>query len=66
MDRTCFFRLFIVCHPGPPPTYALKDVFSRFGGLIDVYMLNGKTYGYAKYLTKESAEKAILVSQQIW
>ena len=55
-------RLFIVCHPAPPPPYALKDVFGRFGNLIDIYILNGKTCGYAKYACKESAEKAIQVS----
>ncbi|CAB4063343.1 unnamed protein product [Lepeophtheirus salmonis] len=41
-------RLFIVCSPTPPQLYALKDVFGRFGNLIDVYMLSGKTCGYAK------------------
>lgn len=55
-------RLFIVCHPSPPPIYALKDVFGRFGNLIDIYMLNGKTFGYAKYSSKDSADKAIVVS----
>ena len=51
-----------MCHPSPPPPYALKDVFGRFGNLIDIYILNGKTCGYAKYAGKESAEKAIQVS----
>ena len=51
-----------MCHPSPPPPYALKDVFGRFGNLIDIYILNGKTCGYAKYACKESAEKAIQVS----
>lgn len=51
-----------MCHPSPPPIYALKDVFGRFGNLIDIYMLNGKTFGYAKYSSKESADKAIVVS----
>ena len=55
------FRLFIVCHPTPPPIYALKDVFGRFGNLIDIYMLSGKTFGYAKFASKESADKAIMV-----
>ena len=54
-------RLFIVCHGSPPPIYAMKDVFGRFGDLIDIYMLNGKNFGYAKYASKESADKAIMV-----
>jgi len=52
-------RLFIVCQPGLPPVYALRDVFGRFGGLVEVYMLNGKNCGYVTYTTKESAETAI-------
>ncbi|KAK7075163.1 RNA-binding protein 45 [Halocaridina rubra] len=59
VDSAVAERLFIVCHPTPPPIYALKDVFGRFGNLIDIYMLNGKTFGYAKYAEKESADKAI-------
>ncbi|XP_067006548.1 RNA-binding protein 45 [Anabrus simplex] len=59
MDAETAERLFIVCNPGPPPPYAVRDVFGRFGNLIDVYMLNGKNCGYAKYATKESAESAI-------
>ncbi|XP_037075691.1 LOW QUALITY PROTEIN: RNA-binding protein 45-like [Pollicipes pollicipes] len=59
LDSTVAERLFIVCHPAPPPPYALKDVFARFGNLIDIYILNGKTCGYAKYACKESADKAI-------
>lgn len=51
-----------MCHPGPPPMYAMRDVFGRFGNLIDVYMLSGKICGYAKYASKESAEQAIQVS----
>jgi hypothetical protein len=34
-------------------------VFGRFGGLIDIYLLAGKTCGYAKYANRESAEKAV-------
>jgi len=59
MDSVVAERLFIVCTPSPPALYALKDVFGRFGGLIDIYLLNGKTCGYAKYAGKESAEKAV-------
>ena len=39
METLVSERLFLVCTPGPPPIYALKDVFGRFGGLIDVYLL---------------------------
>jgi len=52
-------RLFIVCTPYNPVIYILKDVFGRFGNLIDIYLLAGKTCGYAKYASKESAEKAV-------
>jgi len=52
-------RLFIVCTPYNPVIYILKDVFGRFGSLIDIYLLPGKTCGYAKYASKESAEKAV-------
>lgn len=59
MDSHVAERLFIVCTPIPPQLYALKDVFGRFGNLIDVYMLNGKTCGYAKYAAKASADRAV-------
>ena len=52
-------RLFIVCTPYNPVIYILKDVFGRFGNLIDIYLLPGKTCGYAKYACKESAEKTV-------
>ena len=52
-------RLFVVCTPTPPPLYALKDVFGRFGNLIDIYIINNKTYGYAKYANKESADAVV-------
>jgi hypothetical protein len=52
-------RLFIVCTPYHPLIYILKDVFGRFGNLIDIYLLAGKTCGYVKYASKESAEKAV-------
>ncbi len=59
MDSVVAERLFIVCTPIPPQLYALKDVFGRFGNLIDIYMLNGKTCGYAKYASKDSADRAV-------
>ncbi|XP_026682487.1 RNA-binding protein 45-like [Diaphorina citri] len=52
-------RLFIVCQPGLPPLYSLKDVFGRFGSLIDVYILPGKNCGYASYADASSADQAI-------
>lgn len=60
-------RLFLVCAPSPPPLYALKDVFSRFGGLIDVYLLKGKRCGYALFSSKEGAKEArsALDSQEV-
>jgi len=60
-NDSCAERLFIVCHPTPPPDNVLKDVFSRFGDLIDVYMLRHKNFGYAKFSRAESAERAIQV-----
>ena len=57
----CVERLFIVCQPTPPPENVMKDVFSRFGDLIDLYILRHKNFGYAKYSRAESAERAIQV-----
>lgn len=37
----------------------LSNVFSRFGCLIEVYMLPNKNCGYAKYANANSAQKAI-------
>lgn len=52
-------RCFIVCKPQPPPSVALKDVFSRFGDLIHVSTFPNKIFGFAKYATAKSAQKAI-------
>ena len=55
-------RLFVVfkdCRGDVPPQHILNDVFSRFGNLINVYMLKGKKCGYVKYGSKESAQQAI-------
>jgi hypothetical protein len=67
IDSTVMERLFVVCHPSPPPIYALKDTFGRFGNLIDIFMLNGKNFGYAKYANKNSADEArnILHGQEV-
>lgn len=37
----------------------LRNVFSRFGNLIDIYLLPNKNCGYAKYASEESCQKAI-------
>ena len=58
-NSECASRLFLVCNPAPPPEAALKDVFSRFGNLIDVYIMKDRNFGYAKFSAKESAECAI-------
>jgi len=58
IDSPVLERLFVVCHPSPPPLYALKDTFGRFGNLIDIFMLNGKNFGYAKYANRSSADDA--------
>lgn len=52
-------RLFIVCQPSGVSERVLKDAFCRLGNLIDVYLLSGRNYGYAKYASKESAMRAI-------
>lgn len=39
----------------------LTNVFCRFGDLLDVYMLQNKNCGYAKYASEESATNAIKV-----
>ena len=37
-------RLFVVCQPAAVPERILRDAFSRFGNLIDVYLLSGMMY----------------------
>lgn len=39
----------------------LSNIFCRFGDLLDVYMLQNKNCGYAKYASEESATNAIKV-----
>jgi len=58
MDSKVEMRLFYVCSPIPPPVYTLKDVFSRFGCLVDLYLLSGKRCGFALFSTSESAKMA--------
>lgn len=52
-------RLFIVCQPSGTPEKILRDAFCRMGNLIEVYLLPARNYGYAKFATLESAQKAI-------
>ncbi|KAH8286934.1 hypothetical protein KR018_010718 [Drosophila ironensis] len=51
-------RLFIVLSANLPVAI-LKNVFSCWRGLIDVYLLPNKNCGYVKYAERESAQKAI-------
>lgn len=52
-------RCFIVCKPQPPPLPALKDVFCRFGDMIDVMTFANKTFGFVKYASERAAMDAI-------
>lgn len=60
IKKTC--RCFIYCHPKPLTQGVLRDMFCRFGGLIDVYLIKGKSCGYAMYANQASANKAIKVN----
>ncbi|KAH8398342.1 hypothetical protein KR215_008655 [Drosophila sulfurigaster] len=53
-------RLFIVLSANLPHSI-LKNIFSCWKGLIDVYLLPNKNCGYVKYSERESAQKAITV-----
>ncbi|CAH2239656.1 RNA-binding protein 45-like [Pararge aegeria] len=61
IDSTVAKRCFLVCKPQPPPLTVLRDIFCRFGSLINVYTLPNKTVGYARYATTEAADEAIRV-----
>lgn len=56
---SCVQRCFIVCVQKALPSNILSNVFSRFGSLLDVYMLPNKNCGYAKYANVNSAQNAI-------
>ncbi|CRL02294.1 CLUMA_CG015370, isoform A [Clunio marinus] len=60
-ETYCAQRCFIVCSPHVLPIHILKQVFCRFGNLIDVYLLNNRNCGYVKYATVESAKQANLL-----
>ncbi|KAH8379999.1 hypothetical protein KR009_008484 [Drosophila setifemur] len=53
-------RLFIVLSANLPHSI-LKNIFSCWKGLIDVYLLPNKNCGYVKYSESESAQRAIHV-----
>lgn len=53
-------RCFIVCKPHPPPAPVLKDIFRRFGDLIDVTTIANKTFGFVKYASARAAQEAIM------
>lgn len=52
-------RVFFVCNPSPPSDQVLRSVFGRFGVLTDIWVIRGKNYGYAKFVTRQAAESAI-------
>lgn len=64
-ETNCVQRCFIVCSPTPLPPHVLKQVFCRFGNLIDVYLLNNRNCGYVKYASAESAKQVTLESKFI-
>lgn len=59
IDSLVAKRCFLVCKPRPPPLTVLRDVFCRFGDLINVYTLPNKTVGYARYGSIQAADDAI-------
>lgn len=61
IDSPVAKRCFLVCQPQPPPQSVLRDIFCRFGSLINVYTLPNKTVGYASYADANSASEAIRV-----
>ncbi|XP_059060337.1 RNA-binding protein 45-like [Achroia grisella] len=61
IDSAVAKRCFLVCKPQPPPLTVLRDVFCRFGDLINVYTLPNKTVGYARYAKADAADEAIRV-----
>ncbi|KAK4879522.1 hypothetical protein RN001_007668 [Aquatica leii] len=60
IDTKVVARCFIVCSQQPLPPSVLRNIFCRFGNLIDVYLLFNRNCGYANYASRESAESAIM------
>eukprot|EP00088_Acartia_fossae_P060945 TRINITY_DN7308_c0_g1_i3.p1 TRINITY_DN7308_c0_g1~~TRINITY_DN7308_c0_g1_i3.p1 ORF type:complete len:523 (-),score=160.34 TRINITY_DN7308_c0_g1_i3:305-1873(-) len=60
-NTKCEERLFFVLKEArdTPNPDIIKDLFCRFGNLIEAYCLRGKKCGYARYASKESANAAI-------
>ncbi|XP_050301976.1 RNA-binding protein 45 isoform X2 [Anthonomus grandis grandis] len=58
IDDECVARCFVVCSV-PLPNSVLRDVFCRFGNLIDAYLLANRNCGYARYADKHSCQRAI-------
>lgn len=61
IDSEVAKRCFLVCKPQPPPLTVLRDIFCRFGDLINVYTLPNKTVGYARYASERAANDAMSV-----
>lgn len=61
IDSIVAKRCFLVCKPKPPALTVLRDVFCRFGDLINVYTLPNKTVGYARYASIQAADDAIKI-----
>ncbi|CAD0195716.1 unnamed protein product [Chrysodeixis includens] len=59
IDSVVAKRCFLVCKPQPPPLTVLRDIFCRFGDLINVYTLPNKTVGYARYASEKAANDAM-------
>jgi len=57
-------RLFLVAYPDTFPEEVLNDLFCRFGELIDVRWIKDKTFGYARFASKSSAQNAIKMLHQ--
>lgn len=51
-------------NPSIPDRPAIKDVFGRFGRILDLFLLASKNVGYITYARKESVKEAIAVGVQ--
>ncbi|XP_060516508.1 RNA-binding protein 45 [Cylas formicarius] len=59
IDAEMVERCFVICSPTALSNAQLRDLFSRFGNLIDAYFLANRNCGYAKFADRKSAEDAI-------